>query len=142
MLHFHDILPTEMTEEEQKLLVKMSDADYDGRKAVDLLAQVLANRCGLIRIQGDMQALMMVRKTKDKLGWTLWIEGLAGEGLVENVAEFEIELLKLAHFKSCRSISGQVERSGLAKVYKQLGCPVVAQIFRRILPDDKQALAS
>lgn len=133
MIHFRDILPQELTEEEQKLLVSMSDNDYDGRKAVDLLAQVLANRCGLIRIEGDMKALMLVRKAKDKLGWTLWIEGLAGEGLVDNSKAFEIEMLKLAHFKGCKSISGVVERAGLAEVYKTLGAQISAQIFRRTL---------
>lgn len=141
-LHFRDIFPTEMTEEDKKLLVKMSDADYDGRKAVDLLAQVLTNRCGLIRLEGSITGLMLVRKTKDKLGWTLWIEGLAGEGLVENIREFEKEILKLAHFKSCQSISGIVERNGLAEIYKRMNCPVVAQIFRRILVDAEQTLPS
>lgn len=142
MLHFRDIFPTEMTEEDKKLLVSMSDHDYDGRDAAELFKQVLANRCGLIRIEGDMTGLMLVRKTRDRLGYTLWIEALGGEGLIANWKEFEEKTVELAKLKNCQSISGVVEKSGLLKVYEKMGCKVVAHIFRKVLSDATPTLDS
>lgn len=133
MIHFRDIWPTDLTEEEQKLLVEMADHDYDGRKAVDLLAQVLANRCGLLRIEGEMTGLMLARKTKDRLGWTLWIEGIAGAGLFSNGDEFDKALSALAKERDCQSISGLMERTGTLRLTEKRGYPVVARIFRKVL---------
>lgn len=135
MVHFIPIPPEDLTPEERILLVKIIPFDYDGRTAVDVIRAALANQLQFWRIQGEMTGLLITRLAKDKGGKTLWIEGIGGEGLVENLDKVIYALILLASRAACSSLSGLVERSGMQKMIEKGNLPVVAQIFRKEISD-------
>lgn len=137
LVHFIRLPSSEMTEEDFRLLVKIIPADYDGRKAVDFVAAELAGRLTFWRIGGLMTGLLMTRIASDKTGKTLWLEGIGGKGMVENMQEVWKALRRLARHSGCSSVSGLVERTGMKWVVEEMQFPIVAQIFRQGIVDEE-----
>lgn len=128
-VYFLPIHPENMTEGERILLISTAPADYNGRTAVEIIEGILKGRLHLWRVMGLMQGLLITRIGQNRKGKTLWIEGIGGEGLVENRDQVHKALRALARRAGCSTFSGLIQRGGMEWVLKSTSIPIVAHIF-------------
>ena len=110
----------DLSEKDLRCIAKLDRLGYDRRPAVDLLAEVLAYRVSVWRL-GD-EGIVLLSFCDD----CLWVEGVAGDGLLVKAEGYKKELERLADGLPIRFA---VSDPQLLRFYKRIGFKPVATIM-------------
>jgi hypothetical protein len=113
MIRMERVEPWGLTQEDIKWLVIGA---LEGQKwNEESTAQSLVENSILYRISGDAFGVIALSKRKN----SLFIDTLAGKGLLRNFSEIHGVLVDIARIVGCDEISGYVGKAGLMKVYSR-----------------------
>ena len=119
--------------DDARWLVKMAEAGYGMQTGVDLMERALAGRIVLWRVEGSASGLLATKIGKNQHGKMLWIEGIAGTGLVAARFAFRDALVEMARRAGCKSFCGEVFRPGMRKMIEDTQLPPIGVVFGRMV---------
>ena len=106
-------------------IATLDNIGYDKRSARELIEGIAEGRFALWRLSGDASGVFITSLTPR----ALWIEGMAGEGILRHAAAIRDKLQDIKAKASKAVIQGTVDRPGLQRLYERLGHKPVATIM-------------
>lgn len=114
MLALHPLPAHQLTEADARWLVKIAERGYGSSTAKRMVERGLRGELQFWRIEGtDAEGLLVTKLTLNATGRTLWIEGLAGRGLLRQHDALTSALDELARRANANSIRALVFREGM-----------------------------
>lgn len=132
MTHLRGISIHDVTPELLSWLDKAVKSSYDGESLEVLLVNIRDDYIKLWTIEDAPKIIGIVglRSIKREWGKELWIDLLAGEGVLSKAAEVHLLLQDLARATGHKRLAGYATRPGLARLYKNgFGLKPAATVF-------------
>jgi len=122
----------DLTDQELEWLGKYAADSWDYTTLREILEEVRDGKMALWRIKSDGSKGLIGTKIFTRGGkTTIWWELIVGEGFMQDIASIRLAMIALAKRAGATSVTGIVERPGLARMYeRKVGLKPSAQIFR------------
>lgn len=114
------VLPEDMSDGDLAWLAKVCGVSYTGVTPEGLLPELVAGTLAMWRVNGGAAGVVLTQILQHPGGRELYMWGMAGKGIIENIETIYDGLKAYGASQGCRWVGGRALRPGLTRVYEKL----------------------